>query len=48
MGPNDYAVTGERLPASLVVERWTTPTPPPTTQPILTAAGLNGDGTIPG
>jgi hypothetical protein len=48
MGPNDYAVTGERLPASLVVERWTTPTPPPTTQPILTAAGLNGDGTLPG
>jgi hypothetical protein len=48
MGPNDYAVTGERLPASLVVERWTTPTPPPTTQPILTAVGLNGDGTLPG
>jgi hypothetical protein len=48
MGPQDYAVTGERLPASLVVERWTTATPPPTTQTILTAVGLNGDGTLPG
>jgi hypothetical protein len=46
MGPRDYAITGERLPASLVVERWTTAMPPPAALAILATVGLNGDGTL--
>ena len=48
MRPHDYVVTGERLPASLVVERWRSASPPPTAQAMLTAVGLDGDGTLPG
>jgi hypothetical protein len=48
MGPQHYAVTGERLPASMVVERWTSASPPPTAQAMLTAVGLDGEGSMPG
>ena len=45
MGPHEYAVTGERLPASLVVQRWRS-APPPAAQAMLTAVGLEGDATL--
>jgi hypothetical protein len=48
MGPHDYAVTRESLPASLVVERWRSASPPPTVQAMLAAVGLEGDGRLPG
>ncbi len=46
MGPQDYAVTGERLPSSSAVERWSTASPPPAAQALLAAVGLRGDGTL--
>jgi hypothetical protein len=48
MGPHDFAVTREPLPASLVVERWRSASPPPAAQAMLTAVGLDGDGRLPG
>jgi hypothetical protein len=46
MGPHDYAVTGERPPGSLIVERWSSASPPPAVQTILTAVGLSADGVL--
>jgi hypothetical protein len=45
-GPHEYAVTGERLPASLVVERWRSASPGPTAEGMLTAVVLDGDVTL--
>jgi hypothetical protein len=44
MGPQDYAVTGEQLPGSQMVERWSSASPPPAVQTLLTAVGLTADG----
>jgi hypothetical protein len=44
MGPHDYAVTGERPPGSLIVERWSSVLPPPAVQTILIGVGLAADG----
>jgi hypothetical protein len=46
MGPHDYAVTGERPAGSLIVERWSSASPPPAVHAILTAVGLNADGVL--
>jgi hypothetical protein len=46
MGPHDYAVTREPLPAALVVERWRSASLPPTAQAMLMAVGLDGDGRL--
>jgi hypothetical protein len=46
LGPHDYAVTCERPPGSLIVERWPSVSPPPVVQTILTAVGLNSDGVL--
>jgi hypothetical protein len=46
MGPHDYAVTGERPPGSLIVERWSSASPPPAVQTIFTAVGLSADGVL--
>lgn len=46
MGPHEYAVTGEQLPAALVVERWRSASLPPIAQAMLTAVGLDSDATL--